>query len=86
MHEPHKICTNGKGWSAQLTHYDFLIYCISIGNIQIHDEMPKWNAQAKIPTKAEAIAAKAAAAAKKKDGMSPPDAKRRVTNTKLDLR
>jgi len=48
--------------------------------------MPKWNAQAKIPTKAEAIAAKAAAAAKKKDGMSPPDAKRRVTNNKLDLR
>ncbi|KAI8580560.1 hypothetical protein K450DRAFT_236208 [Umbelopsis ramanniana AG] len=55
------------------------------GNIQIHNEMPKWNAQAKIPTKAEAIAAKAAAAAKKKDGMSPPDAKRRVTSTKLDL-
>ncbi|GAB5587802.1 cell surface agglutination protein Map4 [Umbelopsis nana] len=50
------------------------------GNVKIHNEMPKWNAQAKIPTKAEA-----AASAKKKGELSPPDAKRRITNTKLDL-
>ncbi|KAH8555325.1 hypothetical protein BGW37DRAFT_476715 [Umbelopsis sp. PMI_123] len=57
------------------------------GNVQIHNEAPKWNAQAKIPTKADALAAKkaSAAAVKKKDEMSPPDAKRRITNTKVDL-
>lgn len=56
-------------------------YFLHIGNVKIHNEMPKWNAQAKIPTKAEA-----AASAKKKGELSPPDAKRRITNTKLDLR
>jgi hypothetical protein len=50
------------------------------GHVKIHNEMPKWNAQAKIPTKAEA------AAAKKKDEMAPPTPKRRVTGNKLDLR
>ncbi|CAO3658886.1 unnamed protein product [Umbelopsis vinacea] len=49
------------------------------GHVKIHNEMPKWNAQAKIPTKAEA------AAAKKKDEMAPPTPKRRVTGNKLDL-
>jgi hypothetical protein len=49
-----------------------------IGTVKIHDEKPQWNAQAKVPTKADARA--------KKTETSPPDAKRRITHNKLDLR
>ncbi|KAM3581493.1 cell surface agglutination protein Map4 [Umbelopsis sp. WA50703] len=47
------------------------------GTVKIHDEKPQWNAQAKVPTKADARA--------KKTETSPPDAKRRITHNKLDL-
>lgn len=48
------------------------------GTVKIIDEKIQWNAQPKVPTKAEARA--------KKNETSPPDAKRRVSYNKLDLR
>ncbi|KAJ2964865.1 hypothetical protein NQZ79_g288 [Umbelopsis isabellina] len=49
----------------------------NLSTVKIIDEKIQWNAQPKVPTKAEARA--------KKNETSPPDAKRRVSYNKLDL-